>query len=74
MSKLHVAVVACAIGFSSCAVAQTATADQRGSCKQDYEKFCAGTTPGGGRIVACLNKQYGQLSAACKLALDSRKK
>jgi hypothetical protein len=74
MSKLHAAVLVCAIGFSGAAVAQTATADQRGACKQDYDKYCAGTMPGGGRIVACLNKQHDKLSAACKQAIDSRKK
>jgi cysteine rich repeat protein len=74
MSKLHAAVLVCAIAFSGAAVAQTATADQRGACKQDYEKFCAGTMPGGGRIVACLNKQHDKLSAACKQAIDTRKK
>ena len=56
-------------------LAQTPTADQRGACKADYEKFlCAGTAPGGGRIIGCLNKQYDQLSDTCKKALDSRKK
>jgi hypothetical protein len=74
MSTLRLAIIVCAIGFSGTALAQTPTADQRGACKTDYEKFCAGTAPGGGRIVACLNKQYGQLSDSCKKALDSRKK
>jgi Cysteine rich repeat len=74
MSKLHAAVLVCAMGFSGAVVAQTATADQRGACKQDYDKFCAGTMPGGGRIVACLNKQHDKLSAACKQAIDTRKK
>jgi hypothetical protein len=74
MSKLHAAVLMCAIGFSSAALAQTPTADQRGACKPDYDKYCAGTMPGGGRIVACLNKQHDKLSAACRQAIDSRKK
>jgi hypothetical protein len=74
MSTLRLAIIVCAIGFSGAAVAQTPTADQRGACKADYEKFCAGTAPGDGRIVACLNKQYDQLSDTCKKALDSRKK
>ena len=72
MSRLTLAIVAAAIAFSGSALAQTA--DPRGACKADYDKFCAGVAPGGGRIVACLNKQRDQLSAACKTALDSRKK
>jgi hypothetical protein len=72
MSKLRFAVLVFAIGCSESALAQTA--DQRGACKADYEKYCAGTMPGGGRVVACLNKQHDQLSAACQKVLDSRKK
>jgi hypothetical protein len=74
MSTLRFAIIVCAIGFSGAAFAQTATTDQRGACKTDYEKFCAGVEPGGGRIVACLNKQRDQLTASCKKALDSQKK
>ena len=72
MSRLTFAAIAVAIAFSGSALAQTA--DPRGACKADYDKFCAGVAPGGGRIVACLDKQRDQLSAACKTALDSRKK
>jgi hypothetical protein len=72
MSKLRFAVLALAIGCSGSAVAQTA--DQSGACKADYDKYCAGTLPGGGRVVACLNKQQNQLSDACKKVLASRKK
>ena len=50
------------------------TADGRGACKADYDKYCAGTPPGGGRVVACLNKQQNQLSDACKKVLAGRKK
>ena len=72
MSKLRFAVLVFAIGCSGSAFAQSG--DGRGACKADYEKFCAGTTPGGGRVVACLNKQLNQLSDACKKVLASRKK
>jgi Cysteine rich repeat len=72
MSKLRLAVLVFAIGFSGFALAQTS--DPRGACKADYDKYCAGTAPGGGRIVACLNKQHDQLTVACKKALDNRKK
>ena len=72
MSKLRFAVLVLAMGCSGSAVAQTP--DGRGACKADYEKFCAGTTPGGGRVVACLSKQQNQLSDACKKVLAGRKK
>ena len=71
MSKLRFALLVFVFGFSGQAVAQTA--DQRGACKADYDKYCAGTMPGGGRVVACLNKQHDQLSDACRKVLDSRK-
>ena len=71
MSKLRFTVLMFVIGCSGSAIAQTA--DQRGACKADYDKYCAGTLPGGGRVVACLNKQQNQLSDACKKVLASRK-
>ena len=71
MSKLRFAILVLAIGCAGSAVAQTG--DGRGACKADYDKYCAGTPPGGG-IVACLNKQQNQLSDACKKVLASRKK
>jgi hypothetical protein len=74
MSKLHAAIVVCAIGLSGAAAAQNATADQRGACSQDYQKYCMGTMPGGNRVVTCLNKHRDALSATCKKVLDSRKK
>ena len=74
MSKLSFAVVAVVSGFSTAALAQELTAAERTACKADYEKYCTGTMPGGGRIIACLNKQYGQLADACKKVLDAQKK
>ena len=75
MSKLHVAVLAVLAGVSAstAALAQTPTAAQRTACKPDFDKYCAGIMPGGGRIIACLNKQRDQLSDACKKALDASK-
>jgi hypothetical protein len=56
------------------AVAQDFTAEQRAACKGDYNKFCRGTAPGGGRVLACLSKQYAQLGEACKKVVDAQKK
>jgi Cysteine rich repeat len=71
MLKLNFAAIAVAVAVSGSALAQSS--DQRGACKADYDKFCAGIAPGGGRIVACLNGKRDQLSDSCKKALDSRK-
>jgi hypothetical protein len=56
------------------AVCQDFTAEQRAACKGDYDKYCKGTVPGGGRVLACLNKHYAQLTEACKKIVDSQKK
>ncbi|MDA9430944.1 cysteine rich repeat-containing protein [Bradyrhizobium sp. CCBAU 51627] len=72
MPKLSFAVLAFVVALSGAASAQSS--DTRGACKADYDKFCAGIAPGGGKIIACLNAKRDQLSATCKAALDSRKK
>ena len=54
---------------SGTAFAQDLTAEQRSACMGDYETYCKGTTPGGGRIIACLNKVSDKLSPACKKVL-----
>ena len=56
------------------AFAQDMSAEQRTACKADYDKYCKGTMPGGGRIIACLNKQHDQLADACKKVVDSQKR
>lgn len=56
------------------AFAQDMTAEQRTACKADYDKYCKGTMPGEGRIIACLNKQHDKLADACKKVVDSQKK
>jgi len=51
---LRIVLIATVLCASETAFAQELTAEQRSACKGDYEKFCKGTTPGGGRIIACL--------------------
>ncbi len=73
MSKLAGAILF--IGLIGAASAQQLPTDeQRAACLADYIRFCPDTLPGGGRIVACLTKQYAQLSEACKKVLDAAKK
>jgi hypothetical protein len=54
--------------------AQDFTAAQRAACKGDYDQFCKGTMPGGGRVLACLAKHTDTLSAACKKVVAESKK
>jgi hypothetical protein len=68
---LITAAVLCA---SPAAFAQELTAAQRDACTGDFEKFCKGTTPGGGRIIACLNKSADKLTPACKKVLTEAEK
>jgi hypothetical protein len=61
-------------GWLAPALAQDFTAEQRAACRGDYQKFCNGTRPGGGRVLACLAGQYPALSEACKKVVDAQKK
>jgi hypothetical protein len=40
----------------------------------DYQKYCKGVTPGGGRIIACLSKENDKLTADCKKVLVAAEK
>ena len=58
----------------SAASAQEFSAEQRAACSADYNAFCKGTMPGGGRVLACLAKNNDKLSAACKKVVAEAKK
>jgi hypothetical protein len=75
-AMIRLTILAAAITFAahSSAFAQDFTGEQRAACKGDYDKFCKGTMPGGGRVLACLNKQRDKLSDACKKVVDAQKK
>jgi hypothetical protein len=66
--------IAALLCASEAVVAQELTAEQRSACKGDYEKYCKGTTPGGGRIIACLSKSSDKLTADCKKVLAAAEK
>ena len=59
---------------SQTAFAQEMTAAQRDACMGDYEKYCKGVAPGGGRIIACLAKESDKITPACKKVLTAAEK
>ena len=67
---LRAILIAVGICVAFPALAQEMTAQQREACMGDYERYCKGTMPGGGRIIACLAKQSSQLTPACKKVVD----
>ena len=71
---LRKTLVAIILFISAPAIAQDMTAEQRAACKGDYDKFCKGTMPGGGRIIACLSKQNDKLTDACKKVVAAAQK
>lgn len=62
-------IIAAVLLSSSGAFAQGLTAAQRDACMGDYEKYCKSVMPGGGRIIACLEKENDKLTSACKKVL-----
>ncbi len=71
---LRIAIAIVILCGSGSAFAQELTAEQRSACMADYEKFCKGTTPGGGRIIACLSKAGDKLTPECKKVLVAAEK
>jgi hypothetical protein len=59
---------------SQAVFAQELTAEQRNACTGDFEKYCKGVVPGGGRIIACLAKESDKLTPACKKVLEAAEK
>ena len=51
------------------AMAQTAA--EREACQADFEKYCPGVEPGGGRILECLGKHLDQLTPQCKSMVEA---
>jgi len=72
----RIAIIAAALLLSSLtsALAQEITAAERTACQVDYDKYCKGTFPGGGRIIRCLAGHYDNLAAGCKKVVDANKK
>ena len=56
---------------TSAGSAMAQTEAERKACQADYETYCKGTLPGGGRIIACLKKEQAKLSESCRKVVDT---
>lgn len=52
-------------------MAQAQTQAEMAACKPDYQKYCAGVEPGGGRILQCLAKHLKNLSPDCQKVVQA---
>ena len=69
------AVIAATLLEIGSAAAQTGGATSaHQACMPDYKALCSGTSPGGGRVLACLEAHASQLSPGCKEALAVRER
>ncbi|HTT84013.1 MAG TPA: hypothetical protein VMF67_11070 [Rhizomicrobium sp.] len=73
-STSHRAAVALALALSlvsaSAAFAYQGTPEQRRACTPDVYRLCAGEIPNVRAITACLMRQKGNLSPACRAAME----
>ncbi len=49
--------------------ALTALSYVANECRDDLQKFCSDIQPGGGRLMACMDKNEKQVSSRCKQAM-----
>ena len=68
--KMVLSAFCLALGLSA-GVAFAQTAAEREACQADFEKYCAGVQPGGGRVVECLSKHLNQLTPQCKTVVEA---
>jgi Cysteine rich repeat len=71
---LRITIATAALLLATAATAQQLTVAQREACSGDFGKFCKGTTPGGGRIIACLAAHNSELTPACQKVLAAAEK
>jgi hypothetical protein len=71
-SRRAVGAVALALTLvsASSAFAYQGTPEQRRACTPDVYRLCAGEIPNVRAITACLQRQKGSLSPACRAAME----
>lgn len=68
--KVLLSAIALMFGLSA-GVAMAQTAAEREACMADFEKYCPGVQPGGGRVIECLSKQIDKLTPQCKAVVEA---
>jgi hypothetical protein len=58
------------LGWIHPAAAYEGTPEQRRACTPDVYRLCAGEIPNVRAITACLQRKKGNLSPACRAAMD----
>jgi hypothetical protein len=61
---------AAAMLISTSANAQMDAQSVREACMGEYQRYCAGVLPGGGRIVACLSEHADTLNGQCAAVIS----
>ena len=65
---------ACASAMDQKRQEEQAVGQDFAACKQDYERFCKGVQPGGGRIMQCMVDNQSRVSAPCAAVLAAKEK
>jgi hypothetical protein len=63
-----------AVVFACMIVSLPADAQFTGPCADTVNKYCKDVTPGGGRIIQCLNDHQGDQSMKCKDWIEAQTK
>ena len=72
-NKSHVS-PACAAAMKEKEQGEQSAGDDFAACQQDYQRYCKGVQPGGGRIMQCMVDNRTRVSAPCAAVLDAKEK